>query len=138
MATLHSLIKHRTEFIQGLLKKLSVQHRADTIFLFGGEGDPFWVSKKPVSEEDLHIFSIALDHIIDTEKQKPKPFFGFDEDGRYSFKALPEHTDLYVVVVTGRTGRVAQENCLTLIGEDIVRGIDEHLNPRREMVGIKK
>ena len=138
METLYQQIRQRDNYIKQLLDTLAARHKLETVFLFGGEADPFWVSRFEISDRELDLFRRALSEIEEMENRAEKPFFGFDAYGQYSFVALSEETDLYIVILVGGSpddDRPAHEarmpapgsEALLAIGNELVADIRAHL-----------
>ena len=96
-------------FLTGLLHRLMARHGGTQVFLFGGEGDPFWAARTPLSHSELRLLGEAVDLLQSIEGTRPKPFVGHDASGRFTVAALDAKEDLYVVVVADGPDRAVAE-----------------------------
>ncbi len=45
-------------FLTGLLHQLLARHGGLQVFLFGGEGDPFWAARTPLDRSELRLLGV--------------------------------------------------------------------------------
>lgn len=107
-------------FLIGLLHRLMSRHGGTQVFLFGGDGDPFWAARTPLHQSELRLLSDALDLIERLEKDRPKPFIGHDPNGRFTFAALDGRADLYVVVFAEGPDREAAEARVVAMRDELL------------------
>ena len=81
------------------LHSVLARYKADQIVLFGPEGEPFWVARDPISEDELRIFENAVDFLAKLESTHEKPFAARAPDGSCSVAALATDSDLFIVLI---------------------------------------
>jgi hypothetical protein len=99
---------------------------ADQLFLFASNGDPFWVAREPVSQEEMHVFTEALDFLAELETTKEKPFAAESPDRTYSVAALAPDSDLFVVLIDRGPQKLGAEARVGLVRADLAPRL-EHL-----------
>ena len=81
------------------LHSVLTRYKADQLFLFGPEGEPFWVAREPVTQAEMRVFENALDLLAKLETLNEKPFAAHAPDGSYSVAALAGDSDLFIVLI---------------------------------------
>jgi hypothetical protein len=98
---------------------------ADQLFLFASNGDPFWVAREPVTQEEMQVFTEALDFLAELETTREKPFAAESPDRNYSVAALAPDSDLFIVLID-RGPQLAAEARVSLVRAALVPRV-EHL-----------
>jgi hypothetical protein len=106
-------------FLTGVLHRMMRRHGGSQIFLFGGEGDPFWAARTPVKQMELTLLRDALDFIEALEGNHPKPFVQHDPRERFTVASLDRSEDLYLVVFADAPDRALAEARVVAIRADL-------------------
>jgi hypothetical protein len=111
-----------------VLHAVLARYKADQIFLFAPEGEPFWVAREPITKGELDIFKRALDWLAKLETTHEKPFAARAADGAYSVAALANDSDLFIVLID-RDSDLCATDRVALV-RDAVRPDVEHLRTK--------
>ena len=108
------------------LRAVLSAYRAEQLFLFGPDGNPFWAARTPVQPQELTILERALDLIAAVEGKRAKPFVARSSDAAFSIAALGEDSNLYLVVLASDSHGAPAEGRVALM-RDKLRPAVEHL-----------
>lgn len=86
-------------FVNKLLSNVLQQHRAEQVFLFGPDAEPFWVARRPISTREYDLLGEAIDLLNEVEQQRPRPFIETERGRGFVVAAFGDDSDLYLVLI---------------------------------------